>query len=181
MGFPLSNKYETSNAVTVHNIESDKKAQDVESEKSQDIITAEPYSSNDDAKNKSSSFWSRFRFSVDTSDHPPQIFNKTLYLSIFVFGILGAGRGLDEGNISGNIALPAFKQRFGLSDKSKSADELANLKSNITSMVQLGSIGGAIIAMKSVDYFGRIRALQLTCILWIVGVIIEITSSSVGQ
>lgn len=175
--FPLSKKYEKSDAA-VTQVESNK-ANDVQSEKSQDVITAEPYPSHEDDNKKS--FWSRFRFSVDTTDHPPQIFNKTLYLSIFVFGMFGAGRGLDEGNISGNIALPAFKQRFGLSDESKSENELANLKSNITSMVQLGSIGGAIIAMKSVDFLGRIRALQLVCILWVVGVIIEISSNSVGQ
>ncbi|KAG5418891.1 hypothetical protein I9W82_003609 [Candida metapsilosis] len=177
MGFSLSKKYGKQTVAAVDNVGS-KKDQDARSEKSQDIITSEqPYP----ATEKKESFWSRFRFQVDTSDHPPQIFNRTLYLSIFVFGILGAGRGLDEGNISGNIALPSFKQRFGLSDKSKTEDQLANLKSNITAMVQLGSIGGAIIAMKSVDFFGRIRALQLACVLWMVGVIIEISSSSVGQ
>ncbi|KAI5970093.1 hypothetical protein CANMA_000917 [Candida margitis] len=176
MVFPLSRKDDKSN-VAVTKFES-YKGNDAQSEKSQDIIQAEPYPNTDDEKK---SFWSKFRFTVDTSDHPPQIFNATLYLSILVFGILGAGRGLDEGNISGNIALPSFKQRFGLSDESKTEDQLANLKSNITSMVQLGSIGGAIIAMKSVDYFGRIRALQVTCIIWVVGVIIEISSNSVGQ
>ncbi|RLV91223.1 Quinate permease [Spathaspora sp. JA1] len=124
----------------------------------------------------------KFRWTVDKSGHPPQIFNKTLYWSIFVFGILGAARGCDEGHIvSGNIALPAFRARFGLDDDTKSADYLANLKSNITAMVQLGSIGGALIAMKSVDYFGRVRCLQIVCIIWIIGVIIQITSANLGQ
>ncbi|KAI5962136.1 uncharacterized protein KGF55_003212 [Candida pseudojiufengensis] len=128
-----------------------------------------------------SSFWSRFRFTVDTSDHPPQILNYKLYLSILIFGILGAGRGIDEGTISGNIALPSYIAKFGLKDPTKTKDQLANLKSNITSMVQLGSIGGTIIAMKSVDYFGRIRATQIVCIIWLVGALIQITSNSVGQ
>ncbi|KAG7665177.1 uncharacterized protein J8A68_001233 [[Candida] subhashii] len=123
----------------------------------------------------------KFRWTVDTSEHPPQVFNWTLYLSIFVFGILGAARGYDEGNIAGNIALPSFQTRFGLNDESKSPDYIANLKSNITSMVQLGCIGGAIIAAKTVDYLGRVRALQMICILWVAAVIIQITSSSVGQ
>ncbi|KAG7663534.1 uncharacterized protein J8A68_002918 [[Candida] subhashii] len=123
----------------------------------------------------------KFRWTVDTSEHPPQVFNLTLYLSIFVFGILGAARGYDEGNISGNITLPSFKARFGLSDETKSADYLANLKSNITSMVQLGAIGGAMLAAKTVDYFGRVRALQLICILWVIGAAIQISSSHVGQ
>ena len=45
----------------------------------------------------------------------------------------------------------------------------------------LGSIGGALIAMKTVDFFGRIRALQIVCVVLIVGVIIQITSNSIGQ
>ncbi|EGW33541.1 uncharacterized protein SPAPADRAFT_151807 [Spathaspora passalidarum NRRL Y-27907] len=123
----------------------------------------------------------KFRWSIDKRDHPKQVFNSTLYLSIFVFGILGAARGYDEGNISGNITLPAFIARFGINDPTKSADYLANLTSNITSMVQLGSIGGAFIAMKTVDFFGRVRSLQIICLLWIVGSIIQITSSNLGQ
>ncbi|EGW34665.1 uncharacterized protein SPAPADRAFT_144982 [Spathaspora passalidarum NRRL Y-27907] len=123
----------------------------------------------------------KFRWTIDKRDHPKQIFNITLYLSIFVFGILGAARGLDEGNISGNITLPSFIARFGLKDPTKTTDYLANLKSNITSMVQLGAIGGALIAMKTVDYFGRVRSLQIICLIWIVGTIIQITASNVGQ
>lgn len=83
MTFPLSKKYEKSD-VAVAKVESNK-GKDVQSEKSQDIIAAEPYPSNDEKKE---TFWSRFRFSVDTTDHPPQIFNKTLYLSIFVLECL---------------------------------------------------------------------------------------------
>lgn len=123
----------------------------------------------------------KFRWTIDTSEHPPQIFNYTLYLSIFVFGILGASRGLEEGNSGSNTTLKSFKHTFGLDDETKSADQLANIKSNITSFVLLGSIGGAIIAMKTVDFFGRIRALQIVCIVLIVGVITQVTSTSIGQ
>lgn len=123
----------------------------------------------------------KWKWQINTDDSPPEIYNRTLYLSIFAFGILGAARGFDEGNISGCIALPSFKSQFGLADKSKSVDEIANLKSNITSMVQLGSIGGALIAMYSVDKLGRLRALQVVCFIWMIGTIIQITSNDVGQ
>lgn len=123
----------------------------------------------------------KFRWTVEDDSSPKQIYNITLYLTVFVFGILGAARGLDEGNISGNVAQVSFQNQFGLSDKSKTADQLANLKSNITSMVQLGAVGGALIAMYSVDKLGRISALRAVCVIWIVGVIIQITSHSVGQ
>lgn len=123
----------------------------------------------------------KFRWKVEDNDSPGEIYNWTLYLTVFVFGILGAARGLDEGGISGSVAQVSFKKQFGLSDKSKSADQIAELKSNITSMVQLGAIGGALLAMYTVDKLGRINALREVCVLWMIGTIIQITSSNVGQ
>ena len=123
----------------------------------------------------------KWRWRVDTSDAPKEIFNRTLYLSILVFGVLGSARGYDEGNISGTLAQVSFKKTFGLSDPHKSKDEVANLKSNIAAMVQLGSIGGSLLAMYTVDRLGRIRALQQVCIIWIIAAIIQITSKNVGQ
>ncbi len=118
-------------------------------------------------------------FNKDNS--PPEIFNRTLYISVFIFGILGCARGLDEGGISGSVAQKSFKHQFGLDDESKTEHYLANLKSNITSMVQLGSIGGCLMALYFVDKFGRIRTLQGVCIFWIASVIIQITAKDVGQ
>lgn len=123
----------------------------------------------------------KFRWRIEDTDSPKEIYNWTLYLSVFVFGVLGAARGLDEGSISGSVAQPSFKKQFGLADETKSANELADLKSNITSMVQLGSVAGAMIAMYTVDKLGRVNALREVCVIWIVGVIIQITSYDVGQ
>lgn len=123
----------------------------------------------------------KFRWTVEDTDSPKAIYNWTLYFSVLVFGIFGAGRGLDEGGISGAVAQVSFKHQFGLSDKTKSASELADLKSNITSMVQLGAVGGAIIAMYTSDKLGRINAMRAVCVLWVVGVIIQMTSTQVGQ
>lgn len=123
----------------------------------------------------------KWKWQVLTDTAPKEIYNWTLYFCIFVFGVLGGARGLDEGGISGCLALPSFRNRFGLNDKSKSALQLANLKSNIAAMVQLGSIGGALIASYSVDKLGRVRALQCLCVVWIVGAIIQITAKDVGQ
>jgi len=127
------------------------------------------------------SWTSKFRWKVQDDHAPPEIYNWTLFLSVFVFGVLGSARGYDEGNISGSIAQVSFKNFFGFNDPNKSEDEVANLKSNITAMVQLGSIGGCIIAMFVVDRFGRIRSLQAACVLWIAAAIIQITSRNVGQ
>lgn len=121
-----------------------------------------------------------FRWTI-SDDSPGEIYNWTLYASVLVFGILGAARGFDEGCVSGTVTQPSFKARFGLEDKTKTESEIAQLKSNITSMVQLGSIAGSALAMVVVDRLGRKRSLQLLCVLWIVGVIIQITSTQIGQ
>ncbi|ODV74550.1 high-affinity glucose transporter of the major facilitator superfamily [Cyberlindnera jadinii NRRL Y-1542] len=123
-------------------------------------------------------FFSKF---YNTAGAPPEIFNRTLYFAIFVFGILGCARGYDEGYIGGIVTKSSFKNQFGLNDPTKTATELANLKSNITSMVILGSIGGSLLAMYFVDKFGRIRTLQGVCVGWIVAVVIQITSKKIGQ
>lgn len=102
-------------------------------------------------------------------------------MSVLVFGIFGAARGLDEGNISGNLAQVSFRKQFGLSDQHKSAQARAHLKSNIASMVQIGAVGGAMLAMYTVDKFGRVNALRGVCVLWIMAVAIQISSSTVGQ
>ena len=75
-------------------------------------------------------------------------------LSNVVFGLMGAARGLDEGLIGTSASQKSFIALFGLKDPSKSATEQADLLSNITSMVQLGSIGGALFAFFITDKIG---------------------------
>ncbi|ESW98164.1 hypothetical protein KL918_004092 [Ogataea parapolymorpha] len=133
-----------------------------------------------EAVNDSKHWWSS-GLRVNKDDAPPQIYNRTLYLSIFVFGILGCARGYDEGCISGTVAQTAFIKEFGLKDPSKTASQLANLKSNITSMVQLGSIGGSLVSIYAAEALGRIRTLQVGCLVWALAAIIQITSHSIGQ
>lgn len=97
-----------------------------------------------------------------------------------VSGILGAGRGIDEGLVGGMITLKSFKDEFPL--EVGSASEIANRESNITSMVQLGSIGGALLAFILCDRIGRVRSLQALTFLWAIGFVIVITSfGNIGQ
>ena len=123
----------------------------------------------------------KFRWRVVDDTSPKEIYNATLYFTVFVFGILGAARGYDEGCISGAIYQKSFRDLFGLNDKNKDVHQVADLKSNIAAMVQLGAVGGAMLAMYTVDKLGRVRALQEVCVLWITGAIIQITSKTVGQ
>lgn len=127
---------------------------------------------------KKKGFFARF---YGLEDSPPEIFNSRLYFAVFLFGILGAGRGYDEGNVAGSVAQKSFIKFAGLDDKSKSAAYLADLKSNIKSMVLLGSIGGSLAAIYFVDRFGRLRTLQGLCILWAIGSALQVSAYSIGQ
>lgn len=123
----------------------------------------------------------RFKWRINDDHTPPEIYNKTLCFSVLVFGVLGAARGYDEGNISGSSSHSSFRETFGFNDPKKSETDVSNLKSNITAMVQLGSIGGCILAMFLVDKLGKVRSLTFVCIIWICAAIIQITSTNIGQ
>jgi MFS family permease len=118
----------------------------------------------------------------DIKNEPKEVLNWRLWVSTVVFGLMGAARGLDEGTISGTVKHPSFIKQFGLEDPTKTESQLANLKSNITSMVQIGCIGGAILGFLVNDRLGRIKSYRLMLIIWLVGVIISITSfKGIGQ
>lgn len=94
---------------------------------------------------------------------------------------MGAARGLDEGLIGTSASQKSFIALFGLEDPSLSENEQADLLSNITSMVQLGSIGGALIAFFITDRIGRLWATRQLCVVWIVGIAIFLAAASNGS
>lgn len=56
---------------------------------------------------------------------------------------MGAARGVDEGLISGTLAKADFQELLGLDLLSKT--EFAQVKGNISAMVQIGSVAGAAL------------------------------------
>lgn len=98
-----------------------------------------------------------------------------------VFGLMGAARGVDEGLIGTTCSLSSFSDTFGLDDPALTAKEQANRLSNITSMVQLGSIGGALIAFYITDKIGRLWATRQLCFLWVVGIAIFLAAAKNGN
>ncbi|KAL3496318.1 general substrate transporter [Aspergillus germanicus] len=93
------------------------------------------------------------------------------------FGLLGAAKGLDEGLIATTVNLPAFIHEYDLQSSSVGSSEAANRLSIIVSSVHLGSLPGAWIAYLSSDRIGPLWTLRQLCLLWIIGVIIVITSA----
>lgn len=119
-------------------------------------------------------------FKISRGDDPKEVLNWRLWFAVLSFGIMGAARGVDEGLISGTLAKKNFIHLLGL-DKMDDI-ELANVKANISAMVQIGSVGGAALAFVLCDRIGRLWATRQLCIIWILGVVIFLTNGGrLGQ
>ncbi|TKA32916.1 hypothetical protein B0A50_01142 [Salinomyces thailandicus] len=112
-------------------------------------------------------------------DAPKEILNWRLWYGVLVFGLMGAARGIDEGLIGTSAEQDSFIELFGLEDGSEK--DQADRLSNITSMVQMGSILGAIIAFYLTDKIGRLWATRQLCMLWIGGIVIFLCSATNGS
>ncbi|KAJ5852741.1 uncharacterized protein N7529_012126 [Penicillium soppii] len=109
-------------------------------------------------------------FRLKDLGEPKEVFNWRLWFAVISFGLMGAARGVDEGLISGAFNSKDFQKYINYS--SYSEVEQTNIKGNVTAMVQIGSVGGALFAFLVCDRIGRIWATRQLCILWIIGIAI---------
>ncbi|KAK0671865.1 general substrate transporter [Cercophora samala] len=109
-------------------------------------------------------------FRLQDLGEPKEVFNWRLWFAVLSFGLLGAARGVDEGLISGAFNSKHFQGTIHYSSYTKV--EQANIKANVSSMVQLGSVAGALIAFLICDRIGRIWATRQLCLLWVIGIAI---------
>ncbi|KAF3065887.1 Quinate permease [Daldinia childiae] len=109
-------------------------------------------------------------FKLKDLGEPKNVFNWRLWFAVISFGLLGAARGVDEGLISGAFGSKDFQRTINYS--SYSDIEKTNIKANVSSMVQIGSVGGALFAFVICDRIGRIWATRQLCVLWILGIAI---------
>lgn len=82
-------------------------------------------------------------FRLRNLGEPSQVFNWRLWLAVLSFGLVGAARGIDQGLISGAFNSEDFQNYIHL--HSYSEVEQTNIKGNVSAMVQLGSVGGALL------------------------------------
>ncbi|KAJ4420662.1 hypothetical protein N0V82_004228 [Gnomoniopsis sp. IMI 355080] len=99
---------------------------------------------------------------------PKEVFNWRLWFSVISFGLLGAARGVDEGLISGAFNSKDFQRTIHYEQYDEVAQ--ANIKANVSAMVQIGSVAGALFAFVIADRIGRLWATRLLCVLWVVGI-----------
>jgi len=109
-------------------------------------------------------------FKLNLGEDPKEVLNWRLWFAVFSFGIMGAARGVDEGLISGTFNTKHFQKIHHL--KQLDPAEYANVKGNVSAMVQIGSVAGALLAFLVADRLGRIWATRQLCVLWILGIVI---------
>ena len=60
--------------------------------------------------------------------------------------------------------------------------EYADVKGNVSAMVQIGSVAGALLAFLLADRIGRLWATRQLCLVWILGIVIFMTNGGrLGQ
>ncbi|KAI1362055.1 major facilitator superfamily transporter quinate [Xylaria arbuscula] len=109
-------------------------------------------------------------FKLKDLNEPKGVFNWRLWFAVVSFGLLGAARGVDEGLINGAFNSKVFQASINYDSYDET--EQANIKANVSAMVQVGSVAGALIAFLICDRIGRIWATRQLCVLWIVGIAI---------
>lgn len=82
-------------------------------------------------------------FRLSRGSDPAEVVNWRLWLAVFSFGFMGTARGLDEGLISGTLASADFRNTLHLPPTD--SVEFADIKATVSSMVQIGSVGGAAL------------------------------------
>ncbi|GAB1316170.1 hypothetical protein MFIFM68171_06380 [Madurella fahalii] len=113
-------------------------------------------------------------FRLKNLGEPKGVFNWRLWFAVVSFSLLGAARGVDEGLITGAFKSKHFQN--GINYSSYTTVEQANIKANVSAMVQIGCVGGSLIAFLVCDRIGRIWATRQLCILWMVGIAIFMAS-----
>ncbi|KAK2774936.1 MFS quinate transporter [Colletotrichum kahawae] len=109
-------------------------------------------------------------FKLGELGEPKGVFNWRLWFAVVSFGLMGAARGVDEGLISGAFGSKDF-QKFIHYDQYSDVEK-TNIKANVSAMVQLGSVAGALFAFVICDKIGRIWATRQLCVIWIIGIAI---------
>ncbi|KAH8826028.1 MSTA protein [Flagelloscypha sp. PMI_526] len=107
------------------------------------------------------------------------------YLTCVFAAFGGILFGYDSGYIGGVLAMNYFTQQFGgpvpVSNDAPNGYAISTSdKSLITSILSAGTFFGALFAGWLADFIGRRLTIVVACVLFIVGVILQTASSTVG-
>ncbi|KAI3559678.1 hypothetical protein CABS01_13399 [Colletotrichum abscissum] len=110
-----------------------------------------------------------------TRNDPPEIYNaRVILISLVACG--GALLfGMDMGIIGGVLTMDTFKKQYGLENQPKTV--LANLESNIVSVIQAGAFAGALLSTWLANRVGRRFSLIIASVLVFIGVALQAAAS----
>ncbi|KAL7921369.1 general substrate transporter [Trichoderma austrokoningii] len=118
-------------------------------------------------------------FKLKDLGEPEGALNWRLWFAALTFGLLGAARGIDEGLISGAFNSANFKESIHYA--SYDTVDQANIKANVSAMVQIGSVAGALFAFLICDRIGRLNATRVLCLIWAIGIAIFMAGGVKGN
>jgi MFS family permease len=104
---------------------------------------------------------------IEDRPTPQQVYNWRVYFSASIAAFAAVMIGYDSAFIGGTIALPSFREEFGL-DKLAPKD-VNFLSANIVSTYQAGCFFGAILGYPLGQLWGRKRGLMIAGAVFILG------------
>lgn len=98
----------------------------------------------------------------------------SIVCSMIAFG--GFVFGWDTGTISGFVKQTDFINRFG-NTRADGTKYFSKIRTGlIVSLFNLGSLTGSLLLSRLGDMYGRRKALSISCVIYIIGIIVEIAS-----
>jgi hypothetical protein len=82
-------------------------------------------------------------FKLGEIKEPKGVLNWRLWFAVFSFGLLGSAHGIDQALITGIFNAPDFQRRIHFD--SYGIHEQTDIRGNVSSMVLIGSVGGAMM------------------------------------
>lgn len=114
----------------------------------------------------------------NTVEIPAKPASAYILVSLLCFMIAFGGFvfGWDTGTISGFVNMSDFKQRFGQVNSS-GEHYLSNVRTGlIVSIFNIGCAFGSVFLSKAADLYGRRIGLMIMMVIYVVGILIQITS-----
>lgn len=113
---------------------------------------------------------------IEDRPTPANVYNWRIYFTALIASAAAIIIGYDGGFIGGTVALPSFKQEFGLDKMTTS--EANFVISNVISVFHAGCFFGALISYPFSYYLGRRISLIIAAVLITVGSAIMLAASS---
>lgn len=113
---------------------------------------------------------------VEERPTPPQVYNWRIYYTALIASAAAIIIGYDGGFIGGTVALPSFREEFGLDKMTK--EHADSIISNVISVFHAGCFFGALLSYPFSYYLGRRISLIIAAVTITIGSAIMLAANS---